>query len=114
MIRYAISNNILDSDLDPKLWKSTMFRFFAGDIYPIFPLLQSRFLANDPVDGKCSAIQDWLKVEKSTFYTFNVSIQFNCSLEIHRKKVVDFNLKLKLEISGKPNQNSIDFLLKNY
>lgn len=59
-------------------WESTMFQFFAGDLYEIFPLLQTKYYASEEINGNCKATPTGLKVYKSDFNTFNVSIHFDC------------------------------------
>jgi len=39
-----------------------MFQFFAGDLYDLFPLVQSRYYATQIVDGLCSATFKNLRV----------------------------------------------------
>jgi hypothetical protein len=62
VIKYAISKNLLDSDLTREDWQSTMFQFFAGDLYEIFPLIQTKYYASEPVAGVCRAGFSGLKI----------------------------------------------------
>lgn len=72
-----------------------MFQFFAGDIYDIFPNLQTRFYASEPVTGNCKATFTGLKIWKANYDTFNVSIHFDCELNILRQKILDFSVGLQ-------------------
>jgi len=39
-----------------------MFQFFAGDLYEVFPLVQTRYYANSVVQGTCNATDSRLKI----------------------------------------------------
>ena len=77
MLRFAISQGHLDTDLEREPWESRMFQFFAGDLYDIFPNLQTKFYASEPINGNCKATYTGLKVWKSGFDTFNVSLHYD-------------------------------------
>lgn len=114
MIRHAISKNLLDPSLERESWESKMFQFFAGDLYEIFPQLATKYFASEPITGNCKATYSGLKVWKSTHTTFNVSIHFDCELNIRREKFLDFGVGLQLEIEGNPSQNHLNFRLKGH
>ncbi len=73
-----------------------MFQFFAGDLYEIFPLFATKFYANQEILGNCKATYSGLKVWQASFDTFNVSIHFDCELNILREKFLDFGINLNL------------------
>jgi len=102
MIRFGISKGYLDTDLKREWWQSKMFQFYAGDLYEIFPLLASKFYANTEVNGNCKPTYTGLKVSKSGYDTFNVSIHFDCELNIQREKFLDFSVGLTLVVTGVP------------
>ena len=103
---------MFDIDLNRENWESTMFQFFAGDLYEVFPLLQSKYYASEKVNGNCRANYNNLKVVKSTHETFNVTIQFDCELNIvNKEKFGDFQLGLELEIGGRPGSQNWYFNL---
>ena len=91
-----------------------MFQFYAGDLYEIFPLLQTKYYASEAVDGNCKATYTGLKVFKATHHTFNVTLQYNCELNVKREKIVDFAVGLELEIEGNPHQNFMHFRLRGH
>ena len=78
VLRHAISMNYLNSDLNPDLWTSRMFQFFAGDLYEAIPQVQNKWYASEPVTGNCKATYNGLNVWKNTHDTFNVSFSFDC------------------------------------
>jgi len=96
MLRFAIEKGYVDIDLTRENWESTMFQFFVGDLYEIFPKLQNIYYANEKVDGNCKASYKKLDVFKSTHQTFNVSIYYDCELSARREKFVDFSVGLTL------------------
>lgn len=55
VLKHAISKNYLDSDLNPDLWTSKMFQFYAGDLYEAIPEVQTKWYAAEPVTGNCKA-----------------------------------------------------------
>jgi len=75
---YAIANRILDSDLKRENWESRMFQFYAGDLYEIFPKVQTTFYANEVVTGNCKATNAGVELRKSGIHTFNISLHFAC------------------------------------
>lgn len=91
-----------------------MFQFYAGDLYEIFPLLQTKYYASEPVEGNCKATYSGLKVRKSTHHTFNVTLQYNCELNVKREKIVDFSVGLELELEGNPHQNHMHHELRSH
>lgn len=96
MIKHAIDKNLFLTDLNRESWESTMFQFFAGDLYEIFPLLQTKYYASQEITGNCKPTYAGLKVWKSNFNTFNVSIHFDCELNVLKEKFVDFAVGLQL------------------
>jgi hypothetical protein len=91
-----------------------MFQFYAGDLYEVLDKLQTRYFASEPVTGNCKATFTGLGVRKSGFDTFNVSIHFDCELNIQRSKILDFAVGLELEIELVPNVNTMDFKLRSH
>jgi hypothetical protein len=114
LIRYAIGKDILNSELTRSNWESRMFQFYAGDLYEILPLLQSRYFASVEVAGTCSPNYNNLKVQKGGKDTFEVYINFDCSLTIEKNKLIDFAVNLKLTIAGEPSADSIDYKLRSH
>jgi hypothetical protein len=91
-----------------------MFQFYAGDLYEIFPMVQSRFYASEPVEGTCKATYAGLKAWKASASTFNVSIHFDCELTILKTKIVDFAIGLQIEIEGVPRATTLDFRMRSH
>ena len=114
VIKYAISKNLLDTDLSREGWESRMFQFYAGDLYEVLDKVQSRFFADKEVTGNCRATFTGLKVWKAGFDTFNVSIHFDCELNIERTKVLDFAVGLQAEIEGAPRATTMDFRFRRH
>lgn len=114
MIKFAIANNYLDSPLDRENWESSMFQFFAGDLYEILPLLQNKYYADKPVVGNCKATYSGLKVIKNGFDTFNVSLHYDCELNVDRDKILDLAIGLVLSIEVAPTQNQLNFKLRSH
>ena len=61
-----------------------MFQFYAGDLYEVFPLMATKYYANQEITGNCKATYAGLKAWKATHDTFNVSIHFDCELNVNR------------------------------
>eukprot|EP00178_Gracilaria_changii_P002211 TRINITY_DN13302_c0_g1_i1.p1 TRINITY_DN13302_c0_g1~~TRINITY_DN13302_c0_g1_i1.p1 ORF type:complete len:162 (+),score=5.03 TRINITY_DN13302_c0_g1_i1:682-1167(+) len=78
MLRFGIEKGYLDVDLSREQWESTMFQFFVGDLYEVFPKLHTQYYASEKVNGNCKATYSGLKVYKATHKTFNVSIHYDC------------------------------------
>ena len=71
-----------------------MFQFYAGDLYEVLDKVQDRYFASEQVSGNCKATYTGLKLFKSSYDTFNVSIHFDCELNIKRNKNLDFAVGL--------------------
>lgn len=91
-----------------------MFQFFAGDLYEVLPLVQSRFYASEIVTGNCKATYQGLKVVKANFDTFNVSIHFDCELNIIKQKILSFAVGLEAEVLGIARESSMDFRFRSH
>ena len=91
-----------------------MFQFFAGDLYEVLQNVQTRFFASEPVNGNCKATFAGLKVWKANYDTFNVSIHFDCELNIQKTKITDFAIGLQLEVEGVPMESTMDFKLRSH
>jgi len=114
VLRRAISQNLLDTDLTKENWESRMFQFYAGDLYEVIEKVQDRYFADEAVNGNCKATIDSLKVAKRASNTFNVSLDFGCEINIKRNKIVDFSVSLELKVEGLPLATSIDFKLRSH
>lgn len=114
MIRYAISKGYLDTELKREWWQSRMFQFAAGDLYEIFPQIASKYYASQEILGSCKASYLGLKVWKATYETFNVSIHFDCELNINRERFLNFGVGLTLEVVGIPDERNITFKLRSH
>ncbi len=91
-----------------------MFQFFAGDLYEVLAKIQDKYYASQPVTGNCKPTYTGLKVWKSGFDTFNVSIHFDCELNIKREKIMTFAVGLQLEVQGIPQQTTMDFKFRGH
>jgi hypothetical protein len=91
-----------------------MFQFFAGDLYEVLDKVQDRYFASEPVTGNCKATYTGLKLWKSGFDTFNVSIHFDCELNIKRNKILDFGVGLDAEIEVVPKETTMDFKFRRH
>lgn len=92
-----------------------MFQFYVGDLYEIFPALQNKFFAYEPVTGNCRPTYDRLGVQNAGKDIFAVFIHFDCSLEVmNKEKFVDFAVDLNLTVGGVPLESSIDFKLRGH
>lgn len=104
----------MDTDLNKANWESRMFQFFAGDLYEVLPLVQSKFYATEPVTGVCKATTGGLRVYKSGLDVFNVTLHFDCELNIQKQKVLGFAVGLESTIEGVPRASSLDFRVRNF
>lgn len=91
-----------------------MFQFYAGDLYEVLGKIQDKYYASQPASGNCKATYTGLKVWKANFDTFNVSIHFDCELNIKREKVMTFAVGLQLEVEGVPQQSTMDFKFRGH
>jgi hypothetical protein len=92
-----------------------MFQFYAGDLYEVFDKVRDRYFASEPVSGNCKASLSSLKVIKSGLLgSFNISLNFDCELNVQRSKLANFAVALMLEIEGLPLASSIDFRLRSH
>ena len=96
MLRYSISKGYFDTELKREWWQSRMFQFYAGDLYEVFPLMATKYYANQEITGNCKATYTGLKAWKATHDTFNVSIHFDCELNVNRYKFLDLAVGLTL------------------
>jgi hypothetical protein len=61
-----------------------MFQFYVGDLYEIIPALQTKFYASAVINGNCKATYTGFKVFKGSHDSFNVTIHFDCELNVQR------------------------------
>jgi hypothetical protein len=66
------------------------------------------------VTGNCKASYAGLKVWKSGFDTFNVSVHFDCEINIQRTKVLTFGVGLDAEIEALPKATTMDFRFRRH
>lgn len=76
--------------------------------------MASKYYANQEISGNCKATYTGLKVWKSGYDTFNVSIHFDCELNVQREKFLDFEVGLTLVVAGDPQETNITFRLRNH
>lgn len=57
-LKYAIEAGALDTILNNANWKSSMFQFFAGDLYEVIPYLAQMYRARDEITGNCKALTE--------------------------------------------------------
>jgi hypothetical protein len=94
VIRWAIENQLFDTDLKEETWSYRMFQFFAGDLYEVFSEVQNRFYASEVVKGQCKGRTSGLNIYKNTNTTFNVTLQFDCGLQIRNDDICKFTVNL--------------------
>lgn len=114
MIRYAIRQKQFDTILNKDNWESRMFQFYAGDLYELFPQVANTFIASTEVIGGCQMADTDIRLLKAAADTFNASMHTSCQLSIRGVKIIDFAVGLELEIQGKPQSDTIDFVLKSH
>lgn len=86
-----------------------MFQFRAGDLYEMFPGIANKFYASQQVIGNCRATTQNLKVIKGGYDIINVTIHYDCELNIERQKFIDFAINLKVAVQGRPNFTNLNF-----
>ena len=106
VLRFAIAERMLNTDLTHDKWGSRMFQFFVGDLYEVFPRLRSKYYASQAVTGNCRAMLKPLSIYKADWDAFNVSMGFKCELNINREKITDFQVHLVGEVDALPKAES--------
>lgn len=76
--------------------------------------MATKYYASQEINGNCKATYTGLKVWKSGYDTFNVSIHFDCELNIQREKFLDFAVGLTLVVTGEPHETNITFRLRGH
>lgn len=112
-VLYGIKKGFFDSDLDGQRWPSSVFQFYAGDLYDVIPNLRKNFFPSDKIAGSCKALEQDYKLIRGGPTYFNVSLTFNCSMGIGRNQIGVFMVKSLWEIEGKPSYKYLDFVVKN-
>ena len=67
------------------------------------------FNANEPVDGRCTAVASSFSIKKATEKTFNATMEYDCELNAQKKKISDFNVKMTMEIEGRAKTDHLNF-----
>jgi hypothetical protein len=111
-VLFAINNSYFNSDLDQSKWPSSVFQFYAGDLYDVIPALAKKFYPSDKISGSCVALEQGFSLVRGGPTYFNVTIKFNCSLGINRTKFTDFSVNTLWFIEGRPSNKYIDFVVK--
>lgn len=106
---YALRKGIFNSNLDQETWTSSVFQFYAGDLYDVIPVLTKKFYPSQKVSGNCNALEQGFNVTYGSPTYLNVTINFNCSLGVERTKIADFNINAVFMVAGKPKARYIDF-----
>ena len=65
MIKYGLDKKLFDTKLTRDRWSSSQFRFLAGDLYDVVPLLKQKYTPKEEVGGSCSVDMEWPYVEGS-------------------------------------------------
>lgn len=112
-VLYGIKKGFFDSELDGQRWPSSVFQFYAGDLYDVVPNLRKNFFPSDKIVGTCKALEQDYKLVRGGPTFFNVSLTFNCSMGIGRNQIGLFTVKSLWEIQGKPSFKYLDFVVKN-
>lgn len=112
-VLYAIRNNYLNTDLTQDRWPSSVFQFYAGDMYDAIPALQKKFYPSDKLSGSCNALEQGFSLVRGGPSYLNVTINFGCALGVGKSKVIDFTVNTVWQIEGAPAGKYIDFVVKN-
>jgi hypothetical protein len=46
VVKFAIKNGQMDTNLNRPNWESRMFQFYAGDLYELFPKVAQTYIAS--------------------------------------------------------------------
>ena len=82
MLRYAIEKNFFDTTLTQQYWSSSLFHFFAGNLYEVFPKLKERYTPTALVSGYCNASLGLSFLKKLNNKAITVSTIHKCKLFI--------------------------------
>ena len=66
------------------------------------------------MEGRCVADPGTFSIKMSTNKTVNVTLDYDCELSGSRKKVVDFKVKLTVEMEGVPQTNRLNFRIEKF
>lgn len=64
--------------------------------------------------GNCKATYTGLKVWKADYDTFNISIHFDCELNIQRTKILNFAVGLQAEVEGVADATALNFKFRRH
>lgn len=110
--KYALNNGIFDTDLNEDAWESRHFQFFAGDLYDVIPALQKKFYPSNKLNGNCKALKDGFSIVRGSSETFNVTINYNCSLNAENAgKILDFGVASHLVLKGVAETRHVDLVV---
>lgn len=112
-VLFAIRNGFLNTDLTQARWPSSVFQFYAGDLYDVIPTLSKKFYPSDSISGSCNAIEQGFSLVRGGPTYLNVTINFNCTLGIGKSKINDFTVNTIWQIEGRPSNKYIDFVVMN-
>lgn len=112
-VLYGIRNGFFSTDLDQTRWPSSVFQFYAGDLYDVIPSLSKKFYPSDKLSGSCGASDQGFSLVRGGPTYMNVTIMFNCTLGIGKSKIIDFVVTTLWQIEGQPSNKYIDFVVKN-
>ena len=62
MIDHAVRNKLFDTVLKKEKWFTSLFRFAAGDLFDVIPLLKTKYYPTTVVDAYCNfstSDSDW-------------------------------------------------------
>jgi hypothetical protein len=114
MLMWAAEKNVLSANLTAKRWTTRDFKFLAGQLSQIVSNISSRFNFGDEVTGTCIIPPSNISVSKWSNSSLKVLLNANCSLYIRETKVVEWNMRMGLEIEAITYQSYLDFWVRSY
>ena len=106
VLRYGIEMGYLDTDLERQNWRSSLFHFFAGDLYDVIPQLKEKHTPIDPITGNCKASDEGLKIFGAQYSRLYVYYRYNCELFVKQDKFLQLVIDIRLQLRVVPNSEA--------
>ena len=71
--------------------------------------MAEKYIASDKVLGNCRASPSGFEIIKGTHESINVTMNYDCELNINKNKIADFRVNLGLEAHGRASKKHLDF-----
>ena len=116
IVNYALEKKIFDTELTQERWSSSTFKFLAGDLYDVIPLLKKNHLPRTLLEGCCnvSMKEPYFSGDPDNAPWMESSFNSMCHLNIKDENIISFLIVQKFKIYVTGTRTEADFSKVDY